>query len=736
MADGATVDPNGNPMPAVDSSGGFLSSVGSFIQKLAPVKFPLKNVLFDYASYDYILGISVLSDDQLANPDSTYMQTRLPLIAKSANTDPSNRINTPFGRFDFFIDNVSIDHQMNLDHLHLTNAVKLEFEITEPYSMGLFYIAIEQAAQQYGHNNWPVAPFVMSIQFRGNKENGQLENIPQATRYIPFKFIKTEMQVSERGCIYKCEAMILNHGITSAKDSNIPTPISISGRTVQETLQTGENSLQAVVNRILKQKVTDGLVKVADEVVILFPKNVASASTDASGGAALGATVSPSATASALNVKLGVTRSSKNSTLIQTAADCNDIGLADMGYGDTKSGSTPVTGPKNVYKADFKVDIRANVLNDTKVGEHRFQKNSSIMNIINQVILSSEYPKQALAKGAVTAEGYRKWWRIDTQMYNISTTDNETTTGEKPRLLVYRVSFYNVHTSRLMPTNTKAPGLDGPLLLQAVKEYNYIYTGKNTDIINFAINFDLTFRGKLPAKSLSTTGDVQNQAVTAGADQTKDNIKPLPEGNPIDTSKSGGEIPNKLNPAHTTTWWDQLGGGGTEDEKNRAAKYFATAATQPAEMLNLDMKIIGDPYFLGHSGWGNYVSKPTNYVNLNADGSVNYQNGEVDIAVYFRSPIDIDPGTGLYNYGGFSKSAAVTHWSGLYWVTAAHSEFRSGQFTQTLTATRRQGQFLQGPGQVGKIFSVGNTSTKPANTTDPTSDAWRAAYDRGDVPQA
>ena len=65
-----------------------------------------------------------------------------------------------------------------------------------------------------------------------------------------------------------------------------------------------------------------------------------------------------------------------------------------------------------------------------------------------------------------------------------------TITGTAPLVYVYRVIPYDVHASKMITVNTKGPGFY-ELAKQTVKEYNYIYTGKNVDIINFDIYFDI-----------------------------------------------------------------------------------------------------------------------------------------------------------------------------------------------------------------------------------------------------
>jgi len=124
------------------------------------------------------------------------------------------------------------------------------------------------------------------------------------------------------------------------------------------------------------------------------------------------------------------------------------------------------------------------------------------------------------------------------------------------------------------------------------------------------------------------------------------------------------------------------------------------------------MKIIGDPYWIAQSGMGNYTSTPTQYSNLNSDGSVSYQGSEVDILVNFRTPVDLNQNTGLFDFGKSTKSAPVLTWSGLYQVTKVVSHFDNGQFTQTLTGPRRNGQEISG---AGSTAATANTTTQKAN---------------------
>ncbi len=705
--------------------GGASEAVGSFLSKLTggtTSKFPLPNPLHNYATYDYVLGIAVLTDKQLAEPDKTYMRNmKLPLICKSANADPGNRIKTAFGSFDFFIDNLEIESSIGLEKSSNTNMLKMSFTVTEPYSMGMFLIALQQAAWDAGHDNYLMAPFLLTIDFRGNTETGSMVTIPNTSRKIPFNFIESDMTVTEKGAVYNFTARPTNTPALAAQNSQLKTDVSIKGTTVQEVLQTGEKSLQAVINKRLQQLKDDKIVPYPDEVLILFPDKTVSAPTAGSNNASesKSSASTPKAAGSVtiddITKQLQVTRSTTNKTLIQSDAACNALGKASLGYDESRKGDAPFGKDVEVYDAKTKVNVRANNRPNPKVNDYRFSQNSDIINAINQVLLTSDYAKKTLGENNVGADGMRQWWRIDTKVYNITTKENNKSTGIKPKLIVYEIVPYEVHTSKVAPPNTKAPGFD-VLKKSAVKHYNYIYTGKNVDILNFNINFKIGFAAVMGTAKLSRTQDVKRTGPASGTEAEKvANNQPLPEGN--EPSKKPGATPTAVRYVETNNKTDNKGGGGLEDASTRAARLFHNAITSGADMLKLEMKIIGDPYYIAQSGAGNYRAKEVSK-NLNADGSVNYQNGEVDILINFKTPIDINQSTGLYDFGKASKMSEVVQWSGLYQVLQVTSSFKDGQFTQLLTGNRRANQELKETAQASSMFN----STKQADPSVPVSE--------------
>jgi hypothetical protein len=692
---------------------GKLGSIGSFFKPLNGVKLPLANPLFAYASYDYVIGLGCLSAKEVTNPDTTYMAGKpVNLICKSANADPQNRVKTPYGKFDFFIDNVELKSTIGLDSGNTTNITDISFSITEPYSMGMFMISLQTIAQQLKWDNFKEAPFVLTLEFRGNKETGQMVNIPGTKRFIAFNFNDISMKVTEAGAVYNCTCMPYNQGAQTDQVATFKSDVSITGDTVQSILQTGEKSLQYVVNE--KYKATAkaaGKDTIPDEAIILFPEDTASsASSGSSGSESTGsATTTPGAAdTKALFTKLGVTRSTINSTLVQQEVTVNAIGSADLGFNDSRKGDTPLGKENKVWDPVKQIFVRSNNPIDTKMTDMKFAQDTDITNAINQVILNSKFVTETLDASNLTKEGFRNWWRIDVQKYPNGPVQNAT--GRVPYIYVYRVVPYEAHASKLAPPNTKTPGYAN-LKLQAVKHYNYIYTGKNVDIIRFDITLNTGFTAIMASDGLEKSQDAKTAAADSTEPEKQTAGNPLAPGNSPSTMP--GVIPTTVSYSGTNTKSDRKGGGGKETPGHRAARLFMDAVTNSNELVNLNMEIIGDPYYIVQSGMGNYTAQATQYKNLNLDGSINYQNGEVDILVNFRTPIDINQTTGLYNFGGSSKTAPVIGYSGLYQITNITSKFQSGQFKQTLVGQRRPQQENPVEATPDQTFSTGNQKVDP-----------------------
>jgi hypothetical protein len=713
------------------------SAIASF-KELLNVSLPLPNELSDYATYTYVVSIGVLTADDLNNPDGTYMAgKRIPLLCKTAGGDPNNRIQTPYGKFEFYVDNIKIDSVIGFSVNKNTNVATMEFDIYEPYSMGMFMVALQTASQQAGYTNWREVPLLMTISFQGNTQAGLPLDLAKTTRYIPFRVGEMSMNTTEKGTRYHFTGYAHNAIGQTEEKSSLKSDTAVKGKTVQEVLQTGEKSLQAVVNERLRQYKDDGIVEVPDEIVILFPIDSSSASTNSGNNSSkessTTATSSTTGSGSDIYKKLGLVRDSTTKNLIQSSGQCNSIGKQSMGYDMKKKSEPAMAKDDSVYNSKTGTWDQSKNTYDATEGNLKFTQDIDIPTAINQVILASNYPNVALDKNTVDSNGMRPMWKVDTQVFDIDSDANMAKTGTKPRLIVYRVVQYDVHSSHMATPNTKPPGIDS-LTKQLVKVYDYIYTGKNTEVLKFNIDFSYGFNNIFPADNFKRTQDAQLQSKYAGTFRLSDisnmvgdllgggflgglvggviggiigdipgAVKSVFAG--YAPSKDIGAIPTQISFMGTKVSTDGQGGGGLENVINRSARYMFDAFTSPNNMVNLDMEILGDPFWIAQSGVANYTGKMTQFKDLLSDGSVNYQNGEVHVGVNFRTPIDINQATGLYDFGP-SSTVSVTHFSGIYKVNKVTSTFNQGRFTQLLEGYRIPGQESKNASDPGQLFNI------------------------------
>jgi hypothetical protein len=70
---------------------------------------------------------------------------------------------------------------------------------------------------------------------------------------------------------------------------------------------------------------------------------------------------------------------------------------------------------------------------------------------------------------------------------------------------------------------------------------------------------------------------------------------------------------------------------------------------------------------------------------LTENNSLRTDYGEIYVSLTFRTPVDVDESIGLMNFGAKYQTSVF---SGLYRVLTVESEFKGGQFTQTLDLIR------------------------------------------------
>jgi hypothetical protein len=673
------------------------------------------NILNAFSSYNCIFTLGILTSSQVISADYR-ANGPFATIIRSGGTG-NNQIQTLYEKnlgitAEYYIDDVSVNSIIApTSGTRQTNATNLSFTVHEPYSMGMFLQSLAIAAQKAGHSNYAKAPYMLSLEFVGWDTNGKAVKIPNSSRYFPLFFTNIGFNVSAGGSIYEVEAIPWNEQAFSDEVQKTKEDYDVYGKTVHELLQLGEEGRESFIwNLNSKEETSEEADQktVRDSYVIIFPKSKAQAGAPPAFGGDQGATQPVNGETNTQSV--GSVTAEDVKSFADDPGNVNEIGAAkvkkepfDKGhqrYGreefqETNDGIFK-RGPITLYEDEARINIK---------------KGTRIQDAIEEIVILSDYGRK-LALEEPDSEGMKKWFRIETDVYPIDDPANEARIGRKAMIYVYKVIPFKYHASKTQSPSSASPGIDA-LKAAAVKEYNYIYSGKNDDIISFDLSFKTAFYQQINFD----LGQLGQEEVEGGAGgQTKNAESPTPVTSDAAAQQSkNGSAGNKSTEQTPRQNTGQNQGGTQVYPETQIARMFNEAIVSGVDLISIDLEIWGDPYYIADSGMGNYSSPPTGESpNINADGSIEWRNREVDVLLNFRTPVDINSSTGLYDFPGIGTEP-VAEFSGVYQVLSVTNTFNQNKFTQSLEMIRRANQI---DGEYKSSVVEGGSENQTAETAD------------------
>lgn len=566
--------------------------------------------------------------------------------------------NSP-GRFDLFIDNVEIDTLMTFTKDGgSTLPCTFKFSVTEPYSINGFIEALHITAVAAGYPNYTAASFLLKMEFIGYPDDDTTafkgpRIIDRSTRYFPIKFTGIEVSVNERGTVYNCAA--INWSDAAFGQPNIlKRPITMSGNSVSEILKNFAKNLNEQTKEDDKKIKTGDSNKDSDEYEIAFPVRTESGfdynKVNNIGNSTLNSILKSNAIFQFKN--LG--ESPKTQTPQQKEASPEEVKLH------------PTTGTPPIVQ---------------------FAEKQQINEIISAVVRDSEYVKNILKENKIDDSGFIEYFAIKADVFNKESVDS---VSRKPfQRFRFSIIPYKVHF-------TKIPSLAGQkynsekLTKMSLREYNYIYTGNNVDVLNFKLNFNSLFFESIPVAM--GNNDQPGSRDTAG--QPNITTKKIADDN-IENQKKDQVPTPSLKPVALPVVMDGANASQRSDDPyyNLARNMHSAIIDSKASMLTGDIEILGDPVYLVTGGIGNYDPAPDSIPGFTTDGEVDHLQGEVLVTVNFRNPIDIRP---LEKGGMFYFQTEKLPFSGIYRVTRVINTFNDGVFKQKLEIIRYPGQIVNG----------------------------------------
>jgi hypothetical protein len=141
----------------------------------------LINPLHAFSTFNTIFTLSVLTANEVNSPNSTYKIREPSNVLLRSGGGATNKTTTYYEdrlgiKLEYFIDNVNIESLVtNNSTTRSSNATSVNFEVVEPYSMGLFLQTLAIAAKEaYGNEyvNYLDTPYLLTIEFIGYDDNG------------------------------------------------------------------------------------------------------------------------------------------------------------------------------------------------------------------------------------------------------------------------------------------------------------------------------------------------------------------------------------------------------------------------------------------------------------------------------------------------------------------------------------------------------------------------------------
>lgn len=681
VADSATV----NPVGAASSPNG--------LRGLSTV---LPNPLDQFATYNTLFTLAALSADEVNNP-VLYRSTGFSagqVVISSAGRYDELRARTSSGTPEYFINNFQMLQVLTANpDTGSSTGVNMSFDVYEPYSMGLFLQSLQYAAIQAGVTNYLDAPFCIKMEFVGFDDQGN-SYADVTPRYYPVQLKRSNFTVSEGGSTYKFEAIPLNHTAFSDIANKVYNDISLVGDTVKEALVDGERSLESALNDFQIKTAGEIPGALPDKYEIHFPQTSSDPlpGIEYEEGAGAVVNVGSVGTIAAKPVK---------NVLTEESFAENTIGNASFDFQIDSAGNYVAPKASQVYdEASGKVNL-SKVSVDAKKRTFQYSQNTSITQIITNIIIESDYGKKNL-KPENWDNGFINWFRIDMQMQILG---NDTARNRKAKKLIIRVMPYRVHSS-VFANPTAAPVGYPELTDKIVKQYDYIYTGQNNDLLKFDIQINNAFYTGIAPTADGTGGRTSNRDINSAGNEDIEKSK-------IETGSAGPET--QFSPTGTPSAKPDpaaakklMGGSGNITTATDIATQFHKAFTSNVtDLISINFDIMGDSYWLSDSGMGGYIAGADPTSLSTEDGAVNYEAGDSFVYLRFRSPVEPKEDNGDYLF----VDKADSPFSGIYKVIKVDHIVNDGVFKQSLKAIRMP---LQASDFQGKVPTSAATSVLKA----------------------
>ena len=671
----------------------------------ATIKKPLPNVLHNYAGYTYGISLHLLTaaeyNDVMKN--QTFLPNRV-LVASAGkynNTPgPTQFIRSSYFNDDFYFDNLSIETLIGYnERSRASNAVGINFTLIEPYGFTFINRLIDQCNDpEVNCKNYLDMPYLLQIDFYGMDDAGEIIGlIPNTTKKIPIRFLTMDVKVSTKGAEYTIEAGPYGHIAFDHSYGEAPANFEIQARTVAQFFQSIESAGGATDTTTQREGSNATLWRTNDGRLV-GPDGQYTSLTE-------------------INASLISAKSLREIGLLKSFGSAindynkdlyikNKIGVNDRYFfkfdseiGNSEFTNDSVTAPKDTGMVDpnklisiKQADLGKNTDDyDPTLRIFQINAGSAIDKLIVDVVRMSDFmqnqvnipdgqdPEVYLRKKAAMENKPFYWIKIVPSIV-LGAYDNVRKVWQRD--ITYHVQRYEIRNLKMTDIGPQAKA-EYP-----VKEYNYIYTGKNDDVLDFDITFNCLYYNAMTfyRDALADIYNTPNYTEQSNSNNPDSYDGVLQNNNTIMPMAMKSQVIDAQSRANS--------GSITAKQVAVADLERSLMNSYGADMMDLKLTIIGDPQFIKQDdlfyipnlsdGAFDSTTNTSDDPRLVANGSLSMDTGEVYVLVKFRTPEDVDESTGLMRFGKYDSSL----FSGFYQVLTVMSTFRQGQFMQQLEMVR------------------------------------------------
>jgi hypothetical protein len=661
----------------------------------------LPNPLHAYPSYTYNLSLHLMTDaDYIEMIETEQYVAKRVLIASAGRYNDSAGSNqfTRAPRFqeDFYFDHLSLETVCKpTEQNRNTNTIKCDFTLIEPYGFTLIERLLK-TSQDIGSKNYLDMAYLLQIDFFAMNEAGEVTGLlSNLTKRVPLRLLKMDTTVTARGTEYRIEAAVFGHQAFSQVYGSAQLNFQITGGTVGSFFKTEVNTESETY--FIERATTDKNFK-----------NV-SQNGSISGGRPADVTdvIRIASFTTALNnwqQTLLENRRLQHPDVYKFEFD-PDIANAKfvlnkfVNHQDTAF--VPRESAQRISDQYLSNGGQSKNMLDQNTQTFAVNAGTAVDRIIDYIVRNSTYilNQLELPEDSADSKSFKlkrkneplMWWKI---VPRVKFREFDSIRNVYSKEITYYVKKYEIKN---LPLDFAPRGVETAPL----KKYDYIYTGRNVDILDFELKFNMTYYTATSAfkNSLEKVNPVPDP--TAGV--TKKNFENY-EGCDASYGLGDGQVildgnsvaPLQNYPRVSADTKGRATGSVVYSKQTAAADLESYILTKSAgDMIHIKLKIIGDPHYIKQddifyrprfSSDLSQAVESTGDPRLTPNGSIRTDNGYVYVNLTFRTPLDINEPDGLMKFSDENLSRSA--FSGLYMLVKAINHFQNGQFTQELELVR------------------------------------------------